>query len=215
MTRLRTALSMALMMSFSWAASAQSPEDAANPVRVGDFWTYDTKDEITGKTTRTYTGTVSEITPAEIVTHITFRANNGTALVAFDYQWNRIANGEWRFKPNDGHGIRFPLAIGKEWRSEYVASNVRTGVNLKGSYLTKVVEQETVMSPAGSFETFKVERQVKEYNSADPSRSTETQFILWYAPQINHWARRTITTKVEKRLTSNETDELIEFGPKQ
>lgn len=215
MKRLCTALSMVLTMSSSGAALAQSPDDAANPVRIGDYWTYDTKDEITGNKTRTFTGTISEITPAEIVTHLTFRGNNRTSVVTFDHQWNRTVNGEFRFKPNDGHGVQFPLAVGKEWRSEYVASNVKTGVNLKGSYLSKIVGQETLTLPAGSFETFKIERQVRDYNAADPSRSTETQFTLWYAPQINHWVRRTIVTRVEKRLRSNATDELIEFGRKQ
>lgn len=215
MARLCIASSIVLTVSLSCGAFAQSPDDATNPVRVGDFWTYDTKDEITGKTTGTYTGTVSEITSGEIVTHLTFRASNGTGLVAFDHQWNRMANGEWRYKPNDAHGIQFPLSVGKEWRSEYVSSNVRTGANFKGSSLSKIAAQEMITSPAGSFDTFRVERQDKEYNVANPSRSTESQFTLWYAPQINHWVRRTIVTKVDKRTVSNQTDELIEFGRKQ
>jgi hypothetical protein len=209
------ALLVGLATLFPNVALPQSPDDATNPVRIGDYWTYETKDEITGRATRAYTGTVSEITPAEIVTHLTFRGNNGTGLVAFDHQWNRTANGELRYKPNDAHGVQFPLSIGKEWLAEYISSNVRTGVNFKGSSLSKVTAREMVTSPAGTFDTFKVERQVKEYNAADPSRSTEAQFILWYAPQINHWARRTIVTKIDKRTLSNQTDELIEYGRKQ
>jgi hypothetical protein len=202
-------------MSFPCLASAQTPDDGDNSVNVGDQWTYDTKDEITGTTTRTYTATVSEITPTEIVTHLTFQGRNGTSMVIFDHQWNRIVNGEQRYKPSDGNGVQFPLAVGREWRSDFVASNVKTGANFKGSYRAKIVGQETITSPAGSFETFKIERQVREYNAADPSRSTESQITLWYAPQINHWVRRTIVAKVEKRLRSNQTDELIEFGRKQ
>src|SRR5580704_691792 len=90
---------------------AQSPDDAANPVRVGDQWTYDTKDEIVGATTRTYTATITEITPKEIVTRLTFRGSTGTALVSFDHEWNRTQNGDLRIKPNDAHGVRFPLAV--------------------------------------------------------------------------------------------------------
>jgi hypothetical protein len=65
------------------------------------------------------------------------------------------------------------------------------------------------------FETYKIERQVREVSAADPSRQTEIQFDLWFAPQINHWVRRTTLTKVDKRTRSNETDELIELGRKQ
>jgi hypothetical protein len=197
------------------ALYAQSPDDATNPVRVGDRWSYETKNEITGLPTRTYTGTVTEISPKEIVTQITQRGSNGTGLVVFDHEWNRVENGLVRYKPNDAHGVRFPLAVGKEWRSEFVTSNVQTGVNMKASSLSKVVAQETVTTPAGTFGTFKIERQVKDFNIADPSRSTETQFVLWYAPEINHWVRRTIVTKVSKRTVSNESDELIEYGRKQ
>jgi hypothetical protein len=142
------ALLVGLATLFPHTALPQSPDDATNPVRIGDYWTYETRDEITGRATRAYTGTVSEITPTEIVTHLTFRGNDGTGLVAFDHQWNRTANGELRYKPNDAHGVQFPLSVGKEWLSEYVSSNVRTGVNFKGSSLSKVTAQEMVTSPA-------------------------------------------------------------------
>ena len=212
MIRFCAILLIGLMTLWPRSLLAQSPDDAVNPVRIGDQWTYDTKDEITGATTRTFTGTITEITPKEIVTRLTFRGSTGTALVAFDHEWNRTVNGDFKFKPNDAQGVRFPLAVGKEWRSEYVNSNVKTGVNMKGSSSSKIVAQETVTTPAGSFETFKVERQLKEFNAADPSRSAEAQVVMWYAPQINHWVRRTIVTKVEKRMRSNETDELVAYN---
>ena len=215
MVRICAVLSMVLAVSSTDTLLAQSPDDADNPVRVGDQWTYDTKDEITGATTRTYTATVTEINPKEIVTHLTFRGSNGTGLVAFDHDWNRTKNGLVEYKPHDGQGIQLPLAVGKEWRLEFFSTNTKTGVNMKASNLSKVVAQETITTPAGTFDTFKIERQVKEYNTADPSRSREAQVTLWYAPQINHWARRTIVDRVEKRIRSNQTDELIEFTRKQ
>jgi hypothetical protein len=208
------ALLLFLMLSPS-PATAQSTGDADNSVRVGDQWTYNTKDEIIGTVTRTYTATVSEINPKEIVTHLTFRGTNGTGLVVFDHQWNRTKNGTFEYKPNDGQGVRFPLGLGKEWKSEYFSTNTKSGVTMKASYLSKVTAQETVTTPAGTFDTFKIERQVKEFNTADPSRSTDRQVTVLYAPQINHWVRRTIVERVEKRVRSNEIDELIEFVQKR
>ena len=131
---------------------AQSPDDAVNPVWIGDQWTYDTKDEITGATTRTFTATITEITPKEIVTRLTFRGSTGTALVAYDHEWNRTANGDFKFKPNDAQGVRFPLAAGKEWRSEYVNSNVKTGINTKGSTRRRSWRKKQLTTPAGTFE---------------------------------------------------------------
>jgi hypothetical protein len=206
----RTALAIALLALLPFAASAQTPDDAGNPVRVGDQWTYETKDEITGLVTKTYTATVSEMTPKEIVTHLTFRGNDNIGLVSFDHEWNRFKNGNLEYKPHDAQGVSFPLSVGKEWKFEYFTTNVKTGLTTKALDQSKVAAQEAVTTPAGTFDAFRIERQVKEYNTADPSRWTEYQITLWYAPQINHWARRTILTKVENRTRSKETDELIE-----
>jgi hypothetical protein len=196
-------------------ASAQAPDDSNNSAHVGDQWTYDTKDEITDTVRRTYTATVSEITPKEISTHLTFRGRNGTAFVVFDHEWNRIKNGNLDYKPHDANGVQFPLIVGKEWHLQFFTSNTNTGANFETTDLSKVVAQETVTPPAGTFDVFRIERQVREFNTADPSRSTEAQVTLLYAPQINHWVRRTILTKLQKRLLSQETDELVEVSLKR
>jgi hypothetical protein len=182
---------------------------------VGDWWTYDRKDEITGLPISSYTSTVLEISPTAIVTRFTLRGRTTFSSVIFDHDWNRTANGNSRYKPNDGHGIRLPLAVGKEWRIEYEVRNVQNGAAAKGTSSSKVLAQETLTTPAGMFETYKIERQVKEVSAADQSRPTEIQFGLWFAPQINHWVRRTTLTKVDRRTRSNETDELIGLGREQ
>jgi hypothetical protein len=46
--------------------------------------------------------------------------------------------------------------------------------------------------------------------AADPSRIIETEFLMWFAPQINHWVRRTFISRVEKRVRATTTDELVE-----
>jgi hypothetical protein len=191
-------------------AAAQSPGEA-----VGDWWTYDRKDEITDLPMSSYTSTILEISPTEIVTRFELRGRTNSSSVIFDHDWNRTANGNSRYKPNDGHGVRLPLAVGKEWQIEYEVRNVQNGATAKGTSSSKVLAQETLTTPAGTFETYKIERQVKEVNAADPSRLTEIQFDLWFAPQINHWIRRTTLTKLDKRMRSNETDELTGFGRKQ
>jgi hypothetical protein len=194
---------------------AQPANQADDAVRVGDQWTYDRKNEITGTLQDTYTAVVAEISPQEIVTNVTVHGEKASSLVSFDHNWNRLANGPWRYRPNDAHGFRMPLAVGQEWRSEYDQINVQTNVKIKATSVSKVLAQEMVTTPAGTFDTFKIERQVREFNVADPSRLTETQFVLWYASEINHWARRTILTRIEKRLRSNMSEQLVEFSRKQ
>ena len=112
-------------------------------------------------------------------------------------------------------GIRPPLAVGKEWRSEFEAQNTQTGSVFKDTVVSKVVAQETVMVPAGMYETFKIETRTLEYKAADPSKSTDFENVGWYAPLINFWVRRVFVTKVQKRTTQSVTEELADFGRKQ
>jgi hypothetical protein len=186
-----------------------------NSVQVGDQWTYGRKNEITGAPGDTYTVTVTEVTPKEIVTSVTFQGRDGSVINAFDHDWNTVANGVWRSTPHDGPGIRLPLEVGKEWRSEYFDINTLNSVKNKGSQITKVTGRETITTQAGTFDTFKIERQARSFNIAAPGSSAEIQVVLWYSPEINHWVRRTTLTKVQKRIRDNTSEELTAFSRKQ
>jgi hypothetical protein len=195
--------------------SAQSPDATAADIRVGDWWTYDRKDEITGRPMGPFTSAVTDISPTEIATRADHGPAGGIGIIVFDHDWNRIRNGQLNYKPNDGHGVRLPLMVGKEWRIDFEERNARSGVSMKGVSLSKVATQEMLTTPAGTFDTFRIERQVKQFNPADPSRLYELQFVLWFAPQINHWVRRTILAKLQKRTSGSTSDELVAFGRKQ
>jgi hypothetical protein len=108
-----------------------------------------------------------------------------------------------------------PLAVGKTWGIEFDARNNLRGESIKGSSSSKVVAQEDVTTLAGTFNTFKIERQVRQFNTADPSKLTESQIVLWYAPRINHFVRRTTLVKFEERTRSIMSEELADFtrGP--
>jgi hypothetical protein len=62
-------------------------------------------------------------------------------------------------------GVRLPLAVGKEWRHDYDAKNMQTGAILRSTDMCKVEAQETVTAPAGTFDTFKIVRQVLQQHS--------------------------------------------------
>ena len=215
MIRIGVVLFIGLLVIWPPMLVAQSVERPSGEVQVGDAWVYDSKDGITGLPLSTYTSLVAEISATEIVTNAIFKGNNNRALVVFDHDWNRLVTNNQKFNPNDGHGVRWPLAVGKEWRASYTTSNTQTGANTKVSSLAKVVAQETVTTPAGTFETFKIDRQLKEYSIADPSRYRDMQVIMWFSPQINHWVRRTSVVKQEKRTISNTSDELVQIIKKQ
>jgi hypothetical protein len=84
----------------------------AQSVKVGDAWVYDSKDAITGFPISTYTSLVTEVSPKEIVTRLIRRGTDG-GVVVFDHDWNRLINGNQKYNPNDGHGIRFASCCGQ------------------------------------------------------------------------------------------------------
>jgi hypothetical protein len=194
--------------------AAQSLSEASSEVQVGDRWVFDSKDEITGYPKETYTHVVTEISPKEIVVSLTVRGKSGSTILVYDHDWNLVEGPVWKYKPSDGQGIRLPLAVGKEWRSEGDVRNVQTGVAHKYSIVSKVAAQETVTTSAGTFETFKIESRLREIAAADPSKVWEVEIVNWYAPQINHWIRRTSVTKFQKRTTVSTSDELVDFSRK-
>src|SRR5437879_5437837 len=135
--------------------AAQSPEAPNEGVQVGDRWVFDSKDEITGFPKDTYTRLVTEVSANEIVTNFFVRGKPGNAVMVFDRDWNLVDNSTWKFKPNDGQGIRLPVTVGKSWRSDFDQKNTNTGANFRGSVSSKVAGQESLTTPAGTFDTFK------------------------------------------------------------
>jgi hypothetical protein len=196
------------------AVAAQSPDQANDAVQVGDRWVYDTKDEITGFPKDTYSQVVTEVSPKEIVVSLTIRGKSGSTLMAYDHNWNRSDMPAVRFKPNDGQGIHPPLAVGKQWRAEYEARITQTGASTKGSVISKVVAQETITTPAGTFDTFKIETRVQDVVASDPSQASQFENVIWWAPQINHWVRRKLVTKFQNRTRSSTSEELTDFSRK-
>jgi hypothetical protein len=47
--------------------------------------------------------------------------------MVFDLDWGRIDDGAWKLRPS-GIGIKEPLQVGKEWRSDANAMNLQSGV---------------------------------------------------------------------------------------
>ena len=208
-------LSISLAVAHPQDIMAQSSQEADGAVRVGDRWVYDTRDEMTGYPKETYTEIVTELSPEEAIVNLTFSGSAMSIFVTYDRDWNCIDNLIWRFRPSSGEGTSSPLAVGKTWGIEFDAQNNVTGENIKGSSSAKVVAQEDVTTLAGTFNVFKIERRVRQFNTADPSKLTESQIVLWYAPQINHFVRRTTVVKFRERTRSITSEELADFtrGP--
>lgn len=202
----------------STPASAQ-PAKAVVPMEEplpGDHWTYEIRDEITGKLTATRENVVTEVTPTAISVRFTrVGTNNEQGFTVYDRSWNVVEGRPWRYSPNDGSGIQSPLAVGKTWPVQTNNINSANGNVWKRSGISKVVGEESVTTKAGTFDTFKIEATFTGKNVNNPLLKNEVTAVTWYAPAIDHWVKRTFVSRANKHLAINNVIELVEYGRKQ
>lgn len=194
------------------AADAPNSLEPMEEPQTGDHWTYEFRDDITGDVKSTITNTVTDVSTSEISTRTALLGNPNTGYQTFDRSWNLINNGTWRYTPNDGTGIKAPLAVGKTWTFKSTDLNSTAGVSLKRSGTSKVLAQESVTTRAGTFDTLKVETTIQVQNANDPTKKAQVVQQTWYAPAIDHWVRRTAVSRSDGRIREKNTTELVEYG---
>jgi hypothetical protein len=193
------------------AETPNSPEPMED-AQTGDHWTYEVRDEITGEVKSTVTTTVTDVSASEISTKSAQLGTSNFGFQTYDRSWNMKNNGTWRFTPNDGSGIRLPLAVGKTWSFKATDVNTSAGVSWKRSVTSKVTAKETVTTRAGTFDTLKIETSIETQNANDPTKKFQSMQEIWYAPLINHWIKRSFASRSDGRVREKSTVELVEYG---
>lgn len=194
------------------AVAEPSTQETMEDPKVGDHWTYEFRDDITGDIKSTFTNTVTDVSPTDISVRVTVLGNPNPGYVNYDRSWNRTSNDTFRFTPNDGSGVRPPLAVGKTWSTRSNDLNTTAGVGWKRSVTSKVVAQESVTTRAGTFDTFKIEISFELQNTKVPTKKAVDVWQVWYAPAIDHWVKQSSVMRSEGRVRSRTTSELIEYG---
>jgi hypothetical protein len=209
MLRRVTAISLALLLLPDYS-QAQSVDPG--PVRVGDRWSYEIKDALTGDLRPATTVVVGDVTDKEVTTRVTVRGREHPQTVVFDPDWGRIDDGAWRLS-SPGIGIKKPLLqVGKQWRSDASGIHLQSGVTFRAEGVARVVGQEQVTTPAGSFDTYRVDMTVRMINTKDQTRSQTYTFAVWYAPAVNRWVKRTTEWRSEGRVRDSFSEELTEYS---
>jgi hypothetical protein len=193
------------------AAQAAAQETMEEPA-VGDHWTYEVRDEITGDLKSTITHTITDISPTEFGIRLNVLGKSDVGYQSYDRSWDMITNGIWRSTPNDGMGIRAPLAVGKSWPVKATDFNSSNGVSLKRTGTAKVTAQESLTTRAGTFDTYKIEIAIEARNSNDTTKKYLSEQQIWYAPSINHWVKRANVNRSDGRVRDRSMTELVEYG---
>jgi hypothetical protein len=202
---------LAAIVFASGAAGAQQVDPGA--VRVGDRWSYDVKDGATGDLRHAITIVVVDVTDKEIATRISVAGTDRPRTFIFAHDWGRVDDSLWQFQPPE-IGIMTPLSLGKEWRAETGAKNLKTGSSLHGSGVAKVTGAEKITTAAGTFDTFKVQTVVRQVNNNDQTKGSTSTSVFWFAPAINRWVKKTHETRFEGRLRDSVTEELTSYSRK-
>lgn len=194
-------------------ATTEAPaQEKMEEPQVGDHWTYEVRDDISGDIKSTLTNTVTDVSASQINVTIAKLGTANTGYQTYDHSWNLIDNGTWRNRPNDGTGIQLPLAVGKNWSFKSTDVNNTAGTSWKRSGTSRVVAQESVTTSAGTFDTFKIETSFQIQNTSDPTRKIQTIQQTWYAPSIDHWVKRSSVSRNATRVIDKTTLELVEYG---
>lgn len=194
------------------AATENVDQEKMEDPQVGDHWTYEVRDDISGDVKSLLTDTVTDLTDSQISLRITRAGNTSSGYQTFDRSWNLIKSGIYRYSPSDGTGIRAPLAVGKTWSFKSSDINGTSGLSAKRSGTSKVTAQESLTTQAGTFDTFKIETSIRVQNANNATDKAQVVMQTWYAPSIDHWVKRSIVTRSDGRVRANNTTELVEYG---
>jgi hypothetical protein len=205
------AINLAALLFLHAASAAQTAEPG--PIRVGDRWSYEIKDDLTGDLRHAVTVVVVDITDKEITTRTAIRGKDRPQTMVFDLDWGRIDDGAWRLLPS-GIGIKRPLQVGKEWRSDATAMHLQSGVAYRASGVAKVTGEEQITTAAGTFDTYRIETTVRLVNTRDQTKSSTWTFVFWYAATVNRWVKRKTEARYEGRLRDSYVEELTEYSRK-
>lgn len=194
------------------ATTDSTAQETMEDVQVGDHWTYEYRDDISGDVKSVLTNTVTDLSDSQIGIRNTWAGHGSSGYQTFDRSWNLIKSGVHRYSPNDGTGIQAPLAVGKTWSLRANDINGTSGLSAKRSVTSKVTTQESVTTPAGTFDTFRIETTIQVQNANNATDKAQIVVQTWYAPAIDHWVKRSIVTRSDGRVRANNTVEMVEYG---
>jgi hypothetical protein len=186
--------------------------NSMDPPQVGDHWTYELRDEITGTLKSTLVNVITQVSPSDIAIRIETLGTPGYAYFGYDHSWNLKDNSVWKYSPGDGTGIKTPLKVGSNWNFQSADSYAVRGASFKRSGSSKVVAQESITTAAGTFDTFKIETAATSRNANDPTKKTELLMTTWYAPSVDHWVKRTSKVTLNGHVDEDASFELVEYG---
>lgn len=126
--------------------------------------------------------------------------------------WGTVVSGTngTRFDP-PMEGFKFPLVVGDTWKSSSVVEATNNSKS-KTDFEFKVVTREKVKTPAGEFDSFKIESE-GWINGVTWSGAIRMSEVRWYAPAIGRVVKTEYKDFRGGQLWSHTVSELKSFTP--
>lgn len=179
---------------------------------VGDHWSYDIVDNITGGIKENRTWLITDVSPKDITCRVELSgASAPESVIIYDAAWDIVKDGGSRWSPHNFGGVQLPLEVGKSWT--FKASEIDAkGQVWKKSGESRVTGKETVATKAGSFDAFVLETKYVTRNGNDASRKSDFTIKTWYSLGIDHWVKRSTIMSQDGHVVQNDTVELTSYG---
>lgn len=206
------------------AGDAAKPETSTAPVNpaihvsLGDVWSYETRDDITGDVRAVTTFEVTRATDAEIETRVSQRkqATNqqATRTEIFDARWRMKDDGKFVFQPHlDTTGVPDDLQVGKSWSFKFEAQTKGAASTREIAGVGKVEAWERVTLPSGAaYDAFKIDIAFAPKSTND-GRKHEMHAIMWFAPAVNRLVKRIDESRDNGKLRDATQQTLIKYIP--
>jgi hypothetical protein len=193
--------------------SSSHDQDVTNmlPPAVGDHWTYEIRDNISGDLKGDSTQTITDLKGDEISIQSHVLGAPASVYLIYDRSWDVKSNALWKYSPHDGGGIKDPMKEGQTW--DIRTTDVKDARAMwKRTGASKVTGEESVTTQAGTFKAIKYETTVQIRGVIDPTKKAKLVVMTWYVPSVDHWVKRTEKAESEGHVRSNTTVELVDFG---
>ena len=188
-----------------WADNqAEAPD-----VHVGDMWKYREIDAYTNEVNVEFSHRIVKLDSNEIVIQLQNKKSAGKVLKYFTREWNQVASADVTWEPYLPEN-RFPVKVGDSWNKKFRFSKTN-GSSFSSFVKAKVVSFEKVAVPAGTFDAYKVVRDIETRSSDSEATIMRGQIVSWYAPSVKKFVRSESTEFANGRERSKKLIELVEF----
>ena len=205
---------MAFWLMAGWSAVAWAQADgSARPMfKVGEVAVYTVTQRSDNKVFEEVT-TVTAVTPDAIrFNHVRPNREPAALEAVFTPDLRVVQSGfsGTRFDPPIPQ-IKVPMAVGDSWKAVYESVG-QNQARSKGDFDAKVVATEKVTTPAGTFDTFRIESG-GWVTGISWTGSVRVAQVQWYAPSIGRLVRTEFKDYRGGNLWTNTATELKSFQP--